>query len=148
MNIGSLDHSAQVTDAWIDELDRRLGWSDRPRSYRLLKAVLCALGEQWPSEGLADLAAHFPVRLCGTNYEQWQTSTTSLRKCSARDFVGRAERWFRPDPIKDPSTAILAVFDLLSEKVSEDEIEDLSRLLPDELRMSWVSEHAPSTRSL
>ena len=33
----SLDRTVQLTHVWINDLDRRLEWNDKARSYRLLK---------------------------------------------------------------------------------------------------------------
>ncbi len=38
-----LDHTVQLTHVWINDLDGRLEWNDKARSYRLLKAVLHTL---------------------------------------------------------------------------------------------------------
>jgi uncharacterized protein (DUF2267 family) len=128
------DHTVKITHAVIEDLDRHLGWNDKPRSYRLLMAVLHAVWEWSPANAPVSLAAGFPMRLCGTTYEQWPTSRTDIKSRGARDFIARVDLWFRPDPIEDPQAAILAVLDLLSEKVGEEEIEDLRRVLPIELR--------------
>ena len=44
----NLEHTVQLTHVWINELDDRLGWNNKPRSYRLLKAVLHALRDWLP----------------------------------------------------------------------------------------------------
>ena len=39
----SLQHSLELTHIWINDLDERLEWNNKPRAYRLLKSVLHAL---------------------------------------------------------------------------------------------------------
>ncbi|MFI4999794.1 MAG: DUF2267 domain-containing protein [Reyranellales bacterium] len=138
----NMGHSVQITHAWIDELDQRLGWNDKPRSYRLLMAVLHAVWEWSSVNETADHAVHFPVRLCGTNYEQWQTSATALTHRGARDFMARVGLWFMPDPVEDASAAIEAVFDLLAKKLDEDKVQDMRRVLPAELQRAVVGGYA------
>lgn len=135
------NHTVQITHAMIDELDRHLGWRDKPRSYRLLMAVLHALWEWSSANEPTDLAAGFPMRLCGTSYEQWPSSWTAIENRGVTDFFAHVDLWFRPNPIKDPHTTILAVLDLLSEKVGVREIEDLRRVLPVELQQAWPPPH-------
>jgi hypothetical protein len=53
----SLDHTVQLTHIWINDLDDRLGWNNKPRSYRLLKAVLHALRDRLQLDEAADFAA-------------------------------------------------------------------------------------------
>lgn len=131
------DHTVQVTHAMIDELDRRLGWRDEPRSYRLLMAVLHALWDWSSANEPTDITAGLPIRLCGTNYEQWPSSWTAIGNREVTDFFAHVDLWFQPNPLEDPPTAILAVFDLLSEKAGDREIEDLRRVLPVELQQVW-----------
>ena len=131
------DHAVQVTHAMIDELDRRLGWRDEPRSYRLLMAVLHALWEWSSANEPTDLAVGFPMRLCGTNCQRWPSSWTAIENRQVTDFFAHVDLWFRPNPLGDSPTAILAVLDLLSEKVGDREIEDLRRVLPVELQQAW-----------
>ncbi len=38
-----IDHTVQLTHRWINELDAMIGWDNKPRTYRLLKAVLQAV---------------------------------------------------------------------------------------------------------
>ncbi|MDP2330374.1 MAG: DUF2267 domain-containing protein [Reyranella sp.] len=125
----------------IDELDRHLGWRDKPRSCRLLMAVLHALWEwSWVNEP-TDLAADFPMRLCGTNYEQWPSSWTAGKSRGATDFLAHVDLWFRPNSLKDPRAAILAVLDLLSERVGDRGIENLRRMLPVQPQQAWPLPH-------
>ena len=41
VGLEGIDHAVQQAHIWINEVDKRLGWSEA-RSYRLLKAVLHA----------------------------------------------------------------------------------------------------------
>ena len=65
------DRPVQIDDAWIGEFDQGLGWNDKPRSYRLLNAVLHAIRESLPADEMADPGAGFPVRpLLGDSLEE------------------------------------------------------------------------------
>ena len=63
MGLEGLEHMVQVTHTWINDLDDRLGWNNKPRSYRLLKAVLHALRDWLQLNEAADLAAQLPTLL-------------------------------------------------------------------------------------
>ena len=132
-----LDHTVQLTHLWINELDDRLQWRDKPRSYRLLKAVLHALRDSLRVEEAADLGAQLPGLLRGAYYEQWRPATTPVRSRSIEDFLTRVNASFRRDPLEDPSQAVMAVFQLLSKKITEGEIEDVRRCLPEPVRTIW-----------
>ena len=136
-----LNHTVQLTHAWINDLDARLGWNTKPRTYRLLKAVLHALRDWLPVNEMADFAAQLPELLRGAYYEQWRPATTPVKKRSKADFIARVEQSFKSDPLAHPSQSVMAVFELLTDKVSAGEIEDVRGSLPEDLRNLWPEPH-------
>lgn len=133
----SLDHTVQLTHVWINDLDESLGWDHGPRAYRLLKAVLHALRDWLQVNEAADLAAQLPQLLRGAYYEQWRPAETPTGKRSKAEFLARIDASFKADPLDDTARAVIAVFRLLSDKISAGEIEDVRRALPADLRKMW-----------
>jgi uncharacterized protein (DUF2267 family) len=132
-----LERTVQLTHIWINELDRRLEWNDKPRSYRLLKAVLHTLRDSLQINEAADLGAQLPTLLRGAYYEQWKPATTPVKFHGVAGFLERVNHEFKRDPLPDPAMATMAVFQLLTTKVTEGEIEDVRRCLPLEIRNIW-----------
>jgi len=132
-----LDHTVQLTHIWINDLDARLSWNDKARSYRLLKAVLHALRDSLKINEAVDLGAQLPGLLRGAYYEQWRPATTPARSRNIGQFLSRVDESFKRDPLADPARAIMAVFELLTEKITEGEISDVKRCLPKEIRNIW-----------
>jgi uncharacterized protein (DUF2267 family) len=137
VGLEALDHTVQLTHVWINELDDRLGWNNKARSYRLLKAVLHALRDWLPVNESADFAAQLPQLLRGAYYEQWRPATTPAKSRTKADFIARVEDSFKPDPLTEPSHSIITVFELLTKKISRGEIEDVRHALPEEVRNIW-----------
>jgi uncharacterized protein (DUF2267 family) len=137
VDLESLEHTVQLTHIWINELDERLGWNNKPRSYRLLKAVLHALRDRLQLNEAADLAAQLPTLLRGAYYEQWRPAATPVKRRTKVDFLAQVGESFKIDPLAQPSQAVIAVFELLSKKVTRGEIEDVRRALPEELKNLW-----------
>ena len=137
VGLEGLEHTVQLTHTWINELDDRLGWNNKPRSYRLLKAVLHALRDWLQLNEAADLAAQLPTLLRGAYYEQWRPATTPVGHRTKADFLARVENSFKIDALPQTSQAVMAVFELLSKKISPGEIEDVRHALPEELRNLW-----------
>jgi uncharacterized protein (DUF2267 family) len=133
----ALDHTLQITYVWINDLDERLGWENKPRAYRLLKAVLHALRDWLQVNDSAHFAAQLPELLRGVYYEQWRPAIVPVKKRSKADFLARVEGSFKADPIDNPAQAVLAVFQLLSKKITRGEIEKVRHALPEELRDLW-----------
>ena len=135
----ALDHTVQLTHVWINALDERLRWHSKPRAYRLLKAVLHALRDSLPHEEAVDLAAQLPTLLRGAYYEQWRPARTPVRQRKRADFLARVDAAFAADPLPDTEAAVTAVFDVLSEKISLGEVENVRGSLPEDIRELWLS---------
>ena len=133
----SIDHTVHLTHIWINELDEMLGWSDKSRSYRLLRTVLQTLRDWLPVNESADLAAQLPALLRGVYYEHWRPATTPVKQRSKAEFLARVDHAFVGDPILYTAEAVSIVFQFLSGKVSAGEIADVRHALPADLRGLW-----------
>jgi uncharacterized protein (DUF2267 family) len=85
----------------------------------------------------ADLGAQLPGLLRGAYYEQWHPAATPVKERSIEQFLNRVNESFKRDPLANPPMAVMAVFQLLSKKISEGEIEDVRRCLPAQFRSAW-----------
>ena len=65
VGLESIDHTVQLTHIWINDLDERLDWNNKARSYRLLKAVFHAVRDWLQINEAVDLAAQLPTLLRG-----------------------------------------------------------------------------------
>ena len=133
----SIDHTVQLTHIWINELDSRLGWENKHRSYRLLRTVLQALRDWLPVDEAVGLGAQLPELLRGVYYEHWRPNRTPVKHRNKAEFLARIADAFRNDPISSTSDAVTAVFELLSDKIAAGEIEDVRHELPAEIRALW-----------
>jgi uncharacterized protein (DUF2267 family) len=61
-----IEHTVQITHAWINELYELLGWESKSRSYRLLRTVLQAVRDWLTVYEAAAFGAHF--QLCFAAY--------------------------------------------------------------------------------
>src|SRR3970282_1800216 len=99
VGLESIDHAVQVTHIWINELDKRLGWANKPRAFRLLKAVLRAVREWLQPDEAGNLAAQLQECLARSYYKQWRPATTPVKKRGKADFLARIDDEFRRDPL-------------------------------------------------
>jgi uncharacterized protein (DUF2267 family) len=129
----SFDHTVQL----------RFGWNNKPRAYRLLKAVFHALRDWLALNQSAAFAAQLPGLLRGFYYEQWRPSITPVKKRSKMDFIAHINDSFKVDPLANPAQAIIPVLELLSEKITPGEIKNVRHMLPEDLRNLWP-EHYPA----
>jgi len=138
VGLESIEHTVHVTHTWINELDELLGWSNKSRSYRLLRSVLQALRDWLPVNEAADFAAQLPNLLRGGYYEQWRPATTPVKPRSKSDFLGRIDHAFVGDPILHTEDAVRITFRFLSTKIAAGEITDIKHALPADLRALWT----------
>ena len=114
VGLESIDHTVQLTHIWINELDARLGWENKHRSYRLLRTVLQAVRDWLSVNEAAGFGAQLPELLRGIYYEHWRPATMPVKQRSKVDFIARVDSAFEADPILITSDAVTAVFELLS----------------------------------
>ena len=133
----NIDHTVQLTHIWINELDTRLGWADKHRSYRLLRTVLQAVRDWLSVNEAAGFGAQLPELLRGIYYEHWRPATTPVKNRYKADFIAKIDNAFRTDPITFTSDAATAVFELLSAKIAAGEIDKVRHELPADLRALW-----------
>lgn len=120
-----IDESVQSANDWINDLDRRTGWENKPRSYRLLRAVLHVLRDHLGVDEAAQLAAQLPIFIRGVYYEGWNPSKTPVTLRSPEAVIDRVQNDFAPDPMGDAPEAIAAVIALLHDRVSAGEMDDV-----------------------
>jgi uncharacterized protein (DUF2267 family) len=86
-------------------------------------------------EETADLAAQLPMLVRGLYYEGWDPTGKPVGERSLEGFLAGVAVELPADA--DPEPAARAVFALLARRVSEGEIEDVKRVLPETIRRLW-----------
>lgn len=129
-----IDEAVQVMNTWVNELDSRVGWADKSRAYRLLRAVLHEVRDHLSADEAAQLGAQLPTLIRGIYYEGWKPSKTPVKERSREGFIARVQKSFQPDPMGDAEAAIRSVFWLLDRHVSEGEMNDVRSTFKLEIR--------------
>lgn len=131
------DHTIQLTDAWLKELSALLGWSDRQSAYAALRSVLHALRDRMSVDEAAQLGAQLPMLLRGVYYEGWHPAGKPLKERHKAQFFAHVQQELRRNGNFDPEPVVEAVFEVLANRISSGEIDDIKGLLPSELRKLW-----------
>jgi uncharacterized protein (DUF2267 family) len=139
VGLESIDHTVQLTHVWINDLDARLGWENKHRSYRLLRTVLQALRDWLPTNEAASFGAQLPELLRGVYYEHWRPAATPVTQRHRADFLARVDDTFKTDPLLFTADSITAVLELLSDKIAAGEPEKVRHALPADVRALWPS---------
>jgi len=137
VGLESIDHTVQLTHAWINELDKLVGWDHKARSYRLLKTVIQALRDWLPVNDAVHLGAQLPALLRGVYYEHWRPAATPVVERHQADFLARLEDAFRTDTVMPTAEAVSAVFELLTNRIGAGEVAKVRHALPADIRALW-----------
>jgi uncharacterized protein (DUF2267 family) len=132
------DKTLATTYRWLDHLGSTLGWDDRERSYRALRAVLHALRDRLPVEEAVDLGASLPMLVRGFYYEGWRPAATPRRYRDKNHFIEQVQHdapWLNAE---DAESVVAGTFALLAAEIGGAEPEHVRRRLPPEIRELWA----------
>jgi len=133
-----LNTAVNATEEWIDDLTRRLGWSDRKRVYLVLLASLHALRDAVGRDEAVYIGAQLPLLLRGLYYEGWHPGTRPATRTRAA-FLERIHDGVHRDPGIDAEEVARAVFALLTARLPAAELEDAKAATPAPLHNLWPS---------
>lgn len=137
------DTTLQKTNLWLKELMGILGWEDKHKAYRAMRAVLHTLRDRLTVDEVAQLGAQLPILLRGIYYEGWDPTSHPKKMRHVEEFVATVDEQFREDPNTDPEQITRAVLAVLANRVSEGEIQDVKHTLPVEFQDLWPHEVHP-----
>jgi len=131
------DSTIHKTANWIDELALLMGWEDQRKTYGVLRAVLHSLRDQLTMQETVHLGAQLPLLIRGMFYEGWNPEKKPIRMKTREEFLNHLCSHFPRGCEFDPEHAVEAVFVLLSQKITQGEIEDLRQNFPKDLQDWW-----------
>ncbi len=138
----TMDHSIQLTNEWVRQIDEMVSWEDSNRSFRLLRVTLQAIRDMLGVDEAAQLAAQLPLFIRGVYFEGWNPSTTPVKLRDKPEFIARVCDAFTGDQLEDPEEAVAIIFSFLNTRISAGEINDVRGSLRKSLRDIWP---APQT---
>lgn len=136
-SLESLSHSVQLAQEWVNELDHALGWNNRRRSFRLLRATLQVLRDCLPLPEAAHFSAQLPLVLRGVFFEHWQPQHDHIRHWDLDHFFASIDRFFPEDPIEVTGDAVSAAFRVMANRIDPGEIAHVLACLPADIRALW-----------
>lgn len=134
--IAAFQSTLQTTADWLDELNERLGRDDPQQAYRMLRAVLMTVRDRLTVEEATDFGAQLPMLIRGFYYEGWNPSKNPTGERDRESFVNRvAENLSSVDG--DPEEVTRAVFQLVQNRITDGEVEDIKSNLPADVQALW-----------
>lgn len=130
------DETMQVTREWIEDLAGRMHVDDPHKAYLALRAVLHEVRDHLPPELAAHLAAQLPMLVRGFYFEGWRPVTTPSAERSRDSFLEAVAAQVR-DPALHADATAEAVFGMLTDRLSEGQVDKIRRTLPPGIRGLW-----------
>jgi uncharacterized protein (DUF2267 family) len=135
-HIDVFETTVQKTHEWLNELGGVLGTADKRLSYRALRSTLHALRDRLTIEEVAQLGAQLPMLVRGLYYEGWDPTGKPLRVRHKDEFLAPIADALANDVV-DAEEAARAVFEVLANRISLGEMEDVKHVLPGSVRELW-----------
>jgi len=134
------DETVHASNTWLHEITSRIGWDDRQKGYRVLRASLHAMRDRMPVSEAAHLSAQLPMLLRGLFFEGWRPAAETPKARTVEDFLSRLRAAFEHDPEFDAEAAFREVVSVMRFHVSPGAIEDVRRVMPEALKWLWDEE--------
>ncbi|MEX0654803.1 MAG: DUF2267 domain-containing protein [Phycisphaeraceae bacterium] len=136
--VAVFESTLQKTHQWLAELVDTGQFESEGQAYTAMRAVLHALRDRLTVEEATDLGAQLPMLIRGFYYEGWNPSKTPVTLRHRDDFIDGVRHALRnAAEAIDAEQATMAVFGLLSLKVTAGEIGDVRQQLPPAIRGLW-----------
>ena len=135
-HIDVFDTTVQKTHDWLNELGRVLGTDNKRVAYRALRSTLHALRDRLTVEEVAQLGAQLPMLLRGLYYEGWDPTGKPIRVRHKDEFLVPIADALANDDV-DAEDAARAVFQVLANRITLGEMQDIKHILPSSLRTLW-----------
>lgn len=134
------DDTIHTTNVWLKELMARLDIIDRNDAYRALRATLHALRDRLPVNTAAAFAAQMPMLVRGFYFEGWRPGAGVSGDRTEAEFISHvAKALERTGDENKAGEIVRQVLALLSDKISEGEIENVKKCLPEDIRNMWLN---------
>ena len=133
----SIDHTIHLTHEWINELAERLGWGSKRSAWRLMRVVLHRIRDHLLIDEVAQFSAQLPLLVRGAFFEGWVPKHTPIKERHAADFTGAIDLLMAEVEEYRGKEDIICVFALINNRISDGEVVDVRRCLPEDIRALW-----------
>lgn len=132
------DKTIQKTMIIIDDVSIEGKFHDREQAFKALRGTLHTLRDRLPVNLTAQIAAQLPILLSGFYYEGWKPAATPRKDRSQEEFLEHIQEYLSDKaPQMSAMHVAQTVFKVLSKHLSEGQVEDILKALPEELRELW-----------
>ena len=137
-NLTVFDSTLQKTYEMIDDVSIEAKLHDREAAFKALRGTLLALRDRLPVDQATHIGAQLPVLLRGFYYEGWKPSAVPNKDRTQEEFLDHIRNFLSDkEPDLNAQHVAQSVFSVLGNYISDGEVEDILKALPEELRDLW-----------
>lgn len=129
----NFDRTLQKTHLWLKDIGETIG-PDRQRQFHALRSVLFALRDRLTIEEAFHLSSHLPTLVRGIYWEAYRPTNKPERYRSRDEFLEKIMVGLDQSPPINPEEAARAVFAAIAQHVSAGEVEQVKKMVPEEVR--------------
>lgn len=142
MGLDVFDKTTQQTQLWVAEVANELDWDDRHKTFQGLRATLHVLRDRLTLGEAAHLGSQLPILLAGFYCEGWKPEQTPTKQRTKEAFLESLKTHLHHS-FQTQQTAEFdgnveriarAVFKVIANRVPQGEVEDVTGILPAELK--------------
>lgn len=139
--LSTFDTTVQKSLKLISQVQEEANIEDQHKAFQAMRITLQTLRDRLTVDEAAHIGAQLPNLIKGYYYEGWKPSTTPTKIRSRQEFLQQIRDYLQNvAPELDVDHTVHSVFKVLSQQVSEGQIEDVLHALPEELRELWPQE--------
>mgnify|MGYP006280611133 CR=1 FL=1 len=135
MNISSFARSQETAESWLKRVQEKVHLNNEEEAYVVLRAVLHTLRDRLTVNEAADFGAQLPLLLAGVYYNGWSPKDKPVKMKSKEEFVAHVADTL-PQGV-DPRDATLGTLNVIREKITEGEVENIKAELPKSIEQFW-----------
>lgn len=132
--MATFDRTLQKTHMWLNELSAQMAWDDTEKAYAALRATLHALRDRLPPAAVAELGAQLPMLIRGFYYEGWSPSGKPLKERRKKQFLAHIDEELKDRRLGSSEDIARSVFKVLKHRITQGEMQDVTHILPREIR--------------
>lgn len=135
------DKTVQKSMKLIERVKEEANLEDTHVAFQGMRATLRALRDRLTVDEAVHIGAQLPNLITGYYYEGWKPSATPKKYRSKEEFLEQVRNYLEDvNPTLDAEHITQGVFRVLSEQISEGQVEDIISIFPKELRELWPRE--------
>lgn len=131
----TFDRTLQQSHLWMNDVGKSEAVGpDSQRQYHALRSVLWALRDRLTIEEAFDLSSNLPLLVRGIYWENYRPSGKPERYRTREEFLKRVEDALDGAILMNPEGAARAVLGMIAQRVPKGQVQEMIRMLPDEVR--------------